>query len=156
MIRTLESLLADHAFFKDMDPGCISFMAGCGGNVNFDAGQYLFHEGEPADHFYLVRHGKVALETFVPERGPLVIQTIAEGDVLGWSWLFPPYRWRFDARAMEVTRAVAFDGACLREKSHEDYRLGCELMERFAQIVVERLQATRLQLLDVYGSGSRA
>jgi CRP/FNR family cyclic AMP-dependent transcriptional regulator len=154
MTKTLESLLAEHAFFKGLDPGHISFIAGCGTNVRFDADQYVFREGEPADHFYLIRHGKVALETLVPERGPLVIQTIAEGDVLGWSWLFPPYRWYFDARAVELTRAVALDGACLRRKSEEDYRLGCELMQRFARVVVERLQATRLQLLDVYGSVS--
>jgi CRP/FNR family cyclic AMP-dependent transcriptional regulator len=151
MTQTLESLLAEQVFFKGLDPGHISFIAGCGANVHFEAGQYLFREGEPADHFYIIRHGKVALETFVPERGALVIQTIAEDDVLGWSWLFPPYRWRFDARALELTRAVALDGACLRRKAEEDYRLGCELMRRFAQVVVQRLQATRLQLLDVYG-----
>lgn len=156
MIQNLESLLAEHAFFKGLDPGYISFIASCGTNVRFDPGQYVFHEGQPANHFYLIRHGKVTLETFVPERGPLVIQTIAEGDVLGWSWLFPPYRWYFDARALELTRAVALDGSCLRSKSEEDYRLGCELMRRFVKVIVERLQATRLQLLDVYGSVSTA
>ncbi len=78
-------------------------------------------------------------------------QTVAEGDVLGWSWLFPPYRWVFDAQALELTRALVFDGTCLRGKCEDDHNLGYELMKRFAHVVVQRLQATRLQLLDVYG-----
>jgi CRP/FNR family cyclic AMP-dependent transcriptional regulator len=150
MIQSLESLLTGHRFFEGLDPRYISLIAGCGTNVHFDAGQYVFHEGEPADRFYIIRHGKVALETFVPERGPYVIETIGEGDVLGWSWLFPPYRWYFDARALELVRAVALDGDCLRGKCEVDYRFGYELTSRFAEIIVERLRATRLQLLDVY------
>src|SRR3972149_2530831 len=99
MIRGLESLLAEHPFFKGLEPGYLSFIAGCGVNVTFQAGQYIFREGDPADHFYIVRHGRVQLEIFVPERGPLTTQTIAEGDVLGWSWLFPPSPWTLDAQA---------------------------------------------------------
>jgi len=150
MIQSLESLLAGHRFFEGLDPRYISLIAGCGTNVHFDAGQYVFHEGEPADRFYIIRHGKVALETFVPERGPYVIETIGEGDVLGWSWLFPPYRWYFDARALELMRAVALDGDCLRRKCEVDCRFGYEITSRFAEIIVQRLRATRLQLLDVY------
>jgi CRP-like cAMP-binding protein len=76
---------------------------------------------------------------------------LAAGEVLGWSWLIPPYHWKFDARAIEQTRALALDGKCLRTKCEEDHDLGYELLKRFAQIMEERLQATRLQLLDVYG-----
>lgn len=151
MIRGLETLLAEHPFFEGLEPSYLSFIAGCGANVTFQAGQYIFHEGDPADHFYIVRHGKVQLEIFVPERGPLPTQTIAEGDVLGWSWLFPPYRWTLDAKALELVRAVALDGTCLRGKCDEDHHLGYELMKRFAPIITKRLQATMLQLLDVYG-----
>jgi len=150
MIQSLESLLAGHRFFEGLDRRYISLIAGCGTNVHFEAGQYVFHEGEPADRFYVIRQGKVALETFIPERGPYVIETIGTGDVLGWSWLFPPYRWYFDARALELMRAVALDGECLRGKCEVDYRFGYELTSRFAEIIVERLRATRLQLLDVY------
>ena len=85
-------------------------------------------------------------------RGPVVIETLHDGDVVGWSWLFPPYRWQFDARALEPSRAIAFDGACLRGKCEADHELGYELMRRFAGSIIERLQATRLRLLDVYGS----
>jgi len=125
-------------------------IVGCAANVRFEAGEYIFREGEDANQFYIIRHGKVALELFTPERGVLTIQTLGAGDVLGWSWLFPPYRWRFDARALELTRAIALDGTCLRNKCDEDHNLGYELVKRFAQIIIERLQATRLQLLDVY------
>ncbi len=150
-MRTLESLLAEHPFFKGLDPRYLELLAGCASNVRFNAGEFIFREGGEANQFYLIRHGKVALEVFVPERGPVTIQTIDAGDVLGWSWLFPPYRWHFDARAVELTRAIAFDGQCLRTKCDEDHDLGYELMKRFARIITERLQATRLQLLDVYG-----
>lgn len=150
-MQSLAALLAEHPFFRGLDPQYLELLAGCGSNVRFEAGQTIFHEGEPADTFYLIRHGRVSLEVFSPERGPLTIQTLAAGEVLGWSWLFPPYRWFFDARALELTRAVAMDGACLRTKCEEDPRLGYEMMRRFAQVIVERLQATRLQLLDLYG-----
>lgn len=126
-------------------------LVGCAANVRFEAGQYIFREGEEAKTFYLLRHGRVALEMAVPGRGSLTIQTIREGDVLGWAWLFPPHRWHFDARAVELVRAIAMDGQCLRDKCEQDHSLGYELVKRFAQVIVERLQATRLQLLDVYG-----
>jgi CRP/FNR family transcriptional regulator, cyclic AMP receptor protein len=124
---------------------------GCSVNKIFEAGQFLFREGESADTFYVIRNGRVQVETFSPEHGPIIIQTEAEGEVLGWSWLVPPYHWRFDARATEQVRVIAIDGKCLREKCEEDHNLGYELMKRFALIIAERLEATRLQLLDVYG-----
>jgi hypothetical protein len=92
----------------------------------------------------------VALETHVHGRGPARLLTLHDEDVLGWSWLFPTYRWHFDARVLQPVRAIAFDGACLRQKAVDDHELGYELMRRFAQVIVNRLQATRLQLLDVY------
>jgi hypothetical protein len=92
------------------------------------------------------------VETFAPGRGPIIIQTLGEGEVLGWSWLIAPYRWRFDGRAVELTRAIALDGECLRGKCEEDHNFGYKLMKRFAHVMEQRLQATRLQLLDVYGS----
>jgi CRP/FNR family cyclic AMP-dependent transcriptional regulator len=150
MIQKLESLLAEHPFFRGFDPRYVSLIADCGSNVHFEAGQYIFHEGEPADRFYVIRHGRVALETYVPERGPFVVETVSEGDVLGWSWLFPPYRWYFDARAVNLTRAIALDGECLRRRCEVDYRFGFELTQAFAEIIMERLRATRLRLLDVY------
>jgi CRP-like cAMP-binding protein len=152
-VETLEPLLTEHPFFRDLPPSDIQFLVGCAKNVRFEAGQVIFREGEDAGQFYLIRDGRVALEVFTP-RGPAPIQTISAGDALGWSWLVPPHKWRFDARAIETTRAFALDGKCLREKCDQDPRLGYELLKRIAAIIAERLHATRLQMLDVYGANS--
>jgi CRP/FNR family cyclic AMP-dependent transcriptional regulator len=150
-MRTIDEVLAEQPTFEGLDPAYLEFIAGCGANRVFDAGAYLAHEGDPADTFFVIRHGRVALEIEAPAKGSLMIATLGEGAVVGWSWLFPPYRWSFDARALEVTRTVIFDGACLRGKCEDDKELGYELMRRFAAVMLDRLQATRLQLLDVYG-----
>ncbi len=149
-MRRFDAILPEQPFFKDMDPQLLEIIAGCASNVRFAADDWIFQEGENAAKFYLIRHGKVALKAFVPGRGEVTIETIGEGEVLGWSWLFPPYRWHFGARALELTRAIAFDGVCLRTKAEADHDLGYELLKRFSQTIIERLQATRLQLLDVY------
>jgi CRP-like cAMP-binding protein len=154
MPRAIEAMLADLPFFDGLADDRLTLLAGCAGNVHFSAGDTLFRQGEPADVFYVVRHGSVALEIFVPTRGPVLIETIEPGEVIGWSWLFAPYRWHFDARALSTVRATGFDGACLRKKCDDDPVLGYDLMGRFAQVLMERLQWTRLRLLDVYGNGS--
>ena len=144
-------VLHDVPLFEGLTPAELELIAGCGSNVRFGDGELLFRDGDPADSFYVLRHGSVALETFVPARGPVTIETLEAGEVVGWSWLFPPYRWHFDARALSLVRATSFDGACLRGKCESDPRLGYDLMSRFAQVMIERLQWTRLRLLDVYG-----
>jgi CRP-like cAMP-binding protein len=154
-MQTLEQLVAGVPLFQGLDAVTTDLIAGCGRNIAVAEGEYLFRAGDPADEFFVVRAGSVALDVFVPARGPLAIETIGAGDVVGWSWLFPPYRWHFDARAVGPVRATAFDGACLRGKLDADPALGYELMGRFAQVMIERLQATRLRLLDVYGDGAR-
>jgi len=149
-VQTLEPLLAEHPFLKGLESRYVSLVVGCASNVLFKRDQYLFREGEEASQFYMIREGKVALEIPTERRSRLIIQTIGKGEVLGWSWLIPPYRWHFDARAVEPTRAIALDGKCLRGKSEQDHNLGYELLKRFSDIIVERLDATRVQLLDVY------
>jgi len=151
--ESLERILGEHPFFGGMEEPYLQLFVDCASNVRFNAGDMIFREGEEANTFYLIRHGKVALETSAPERGSVVIGTLSEGDVLGWSWLVAPYKWRFDARAMDAVRAIALDGRCLRGRSEEDHDLGYELMKRCAQVMERRLQAARLQLLDVYGGG---
>lgn len=153
-MKSLDELVAESPIFAGMAQPYLELIAGCGQNAGFEAGQYLFHEGDQADTFYLVRHGRVMLETFVPGRGALTVETVDEGDVVGWSWLFAPYRWHFDARALDIVRVVAFDGACLRGKCETDQVFGYELFLRFSPVMLDRLQAARLQLLDVYGSAA--
>jgi CRP/FNR family transcriptional regulator, cyclic AMP receptor protein len=153
-MEAIDTLLRASPVFEGLEPDALSLIAGCASNVRFDQGAVLFREGDAADTFFLIRHGTVALEMFVPARGAAVIETIEAGEVVGWSWLFPPYRWHFDARALTQLRATAFDGACLRGKCDDDPALGYALMSRFAQVLIGRLQWTRLRLLDVYGDGS--
>jgi CRP/FNR family transcriptional regulator, cyclic AMP receptor protein len=150
-LETIDTLLRDVPVFHGLPGEELRLLAGCATNVHFDTGAVLFREGDPADTFYVLRHGSVALEMYVPARGPAIIETLEAGEVLGWSWLFPPYRWHFDARALTGVRATAFDGACLRGKCEDDPKLGYQLMARFAQVLIERLQWTRLRLLDLYG-----
>jgi CRP-like cAMP-binding protein len=152
-MKTIADLIAEEGIFKGLDRAQLDFVAGCGSNVHFAPEAQILTEGEPANTFYLVRSGSVALSFFVPGRGQVVIDTLSEGDVLGWSWLFAPYRWQFDAVAREDVAAVAFDGACLRTKCDSDAQLGYALTQRFAKVILGRLQSVRLRVLDVYGAG---
>ena len=154
-METIETLLRDVPIFQGMSHEALELLSGCATNRRFTDDEILFREGDDADTFYVIRHGRVALETFVPARGSVTIETIDPGEVVGWSWLFAPYRWHFDARALTVVRATVFDGVCLREKCESDPALGYTLMGRFAQVLIDRLQSTRVRLLDVYGNDGR-
>jgi CRP-like cAMP-binding protein len=152
-METINDLLSQHPFFTGLKPDDLALIAGCGQNVHFNAGAYLMREGEKADRFFAIRSGRVAIETHVPSRGAVTLQTIGEGEILGWNWLFPPYVCQFDVRAQEDVRATAFDGACLRGKCDADPALGYDLMKRLARLISRRLEDTRRQLLDLYGPG---
>jgi len=146
----LERIVKEHPFFAGIPNAFSELVSGCAKNIHFETGQYLFHEGEPADWFYLLRHGRVALQVTAPDRGAVTFQTIAQGEIVGLSWLIPPYRWTYEAKAIEPTRAIAMDAKCLRQKCEADHDLGYEMMKRFMPVLIQRLQATRLQILDVY------
>jgi CRP-like cAMP-binding protein len=149
-MRTMKELLADHSFFADLAPETIELCAGCATNAHFDPDEYLFRLGDPADSFYALRTGRVALELFSAHHGTLIIDTVDAGEVVGWSWLVAPYRWFFDARAIEPTSVIVMDGSCLRAKCEADSRLGFELMQRISQVMYQRLQSARVRLLDLY------
>ena len=153
-MESLERLLAEHPFFAGLRAEHLAVLVGCAANVRFEPGEFLCREGEPAEHFYLIRHGRVTLELFVPQKGPVRLQTLDAGELVGWSWLVEPYTWHFDARALEPVVAVSLDGICLRGKCDDDPRLGYELLKRFAHIMEERLHTARLGLLDLYGVGT--
>jgi len=151
-MREISELLEEIEVLQGLEPEHSELVAGCGVNAVFSDGDYLMREGEPAATFFAIRHGAAAVEIATPTGSPLTIETLHEGDVVGWSWLFEPHRSRFDVRAVGDARVIAFDGACLRGKCEADHDLGFELMGRFARLICERLQTTRLRLLDVYGS----
>ncbi|HZS88069.1 MAG TPA: cyclic nucleotide-binding domain-containing protein [Chloroflexota bacterium] len=157
-MRTHEHEVAEQAFLRGLSARHLAQIAEYVSDVRFPAGEFVFREGEEAGLFYIITRGRIALEIYGPGRGPIPIATLHEGDALGWSWLFPPYRWHFDARTLEASAALAFDAPRLRALCDADHDLGYDLMQRFAQTITQRLQATRMQLLDVYGdhTGSRS
>lgn len=149
---SIARLIASQPFFAELSQDDLVFIAGCARNERYDEGGYLAEEGEAADWFFFIRSGRVAIETCVPAHMPVILETLREGDVAGWSWLVPPHRWSFDVRALEPTLALAFDGHCLLEKCEQNPALGYELMKRFATVMTRRLRATRLRLLDLFAS----
>lgn len=149
--QSVEDLLRKHAFLDGLDESACSVIGGCAKHVSFDSGAYLLREGAPADELYLILEGRVALQVAVPQKGAVTFQTLSEGEVVGISWLVAPYRWAYDARALEPVRAVAVDAQCLRRECDKDHDFGYALMQRFVPVLIERLQATRFQILDVYG-----
>ncbi len=149
-IKSMADILAAHPLFAGLGTEVTDLLGGCAGNVHFAPGSYLFTAEQPADTFYLLRGGDVALELSMPGRGKLTVQTVHPGHVVGASWILPPYRWRFDARAVGDVRATGIDAACLRRKCDDDPKIGYQVLQRFLPIVADRLQTTRLRLVDLY------
>jgi CRP-like cAMP-binding protein len=150
-VQTIAQYLPEHPFFTGLDTATTDLLAGCAVNIHLRADEFLFREGAPADHFYLLRHGRIAIEVRTP--GPaMVLDTVDDGDVVGWSWVVPPYLWTFDGRAVTDVSAVSFDAACLRDKCQRNPVLGYDLMMRFVQLMNQRLQSARLRLIDMYGA----
>lgn len=148
--ETTSELLAHHPFLTGLTEQQLERLAPWAHRQVFRAGVRIFSEGGRADRFWLIREGQVALDTQVPGDGEVVVETLGPGSVLGWSWLFPPYRWHLGATAVEQTLTIAFDAAGVRELCAEDTRIGHDLYRRFTEVVVNRLQATRARLLDLY------
>jgi len=150
-VENLESILKEHPFFKDLKQEYFDIILGCASNVRFKEGGIIFREGDKANKFYLIRYGRVAIDVSLSNHRSVSIQTIQDGDILGWSWLIPPYRARFLCRAVVDTRAIALDGKCLREKCENNHDLGYELLMRMTKVFTQRLENTRIQLLNLYG-----
>ncbi len=148
-IENLSEILRQHPFLSNLSPDYMTLINGCASNAHFLEGSLLIREGEIADKFFLLRSGRVTLEMDMPPRGSLRIQTVGPGEVLGWSWLISPYRWHFSGRAVADVRAIVLDGECLRNKCQTDHDFGYEILDRFVRLMEDRLQATRLQLLDL-------
>lgn len=155
-MKTIAQLVSEIDAFDGFGRPHLELIAGCGRTASFRDGELMLHEGDRAETFFAIREGSAMLELTAPPRPPLVIQTVHAGEALGWSWLFEPYRVRFDTRARGTVHALAFDGACLRGKCEEDHDFGYVMMRHFARIAIGQLQATRVRLLDIYGEPAPA
>jgi CRP-like cAMP-binding protein len=141
--------VALHPFFAGMNPIQLAVLSDCAIAVHVDKGQLILREGELANRFYLIESGKVVLEAGEGLGGPVIIETIGAGDLLGWSWMFSPYAWQFTARAAEPTEAIFFYGTILREYCERDHSLGYELFKRMAPVMLKRLQRARREMLSM-------
>ncbi len=146
-LQSVQKIIASHPFLEGMSPHQLRLLGDCAMPAHFTTNELIFREGDPANRFYLLQTGSVALESQILGKPRAVIQTLEAGDILGWSWLFPPYFWHFDARALEATDAIFIYGTPLREECESDHELGYELMKRLAAVMMRRLQAARWQLL---------
>ena len=153
-METTYDLLSRQSFLHGLSPAHLDKLSYWARTSTFHAGTRLFEEGRRADRFWLIREGHVTLDTQVPGRGAVIVETLGPQSVLGWSWLFPPYRWHFSASAVETTLAVELDGPGVRMLCENDQALGFELMRRFLTVVVDRMQASRVRLLDLYRAAS--
>lgn len=142
-MKIAQEVIKEHRFFRGMKPEYLEMVASGSAEVKFEANEIVFREGQPAGQFYLIESGQVALEVHEANRGAIRVQTLGPGEVLGWSWMFPPFVWHFQARALEPTTAIALNGGRLLRKAEDDKAFGYDLMKRVAQVLIERLQATR-------------
>ena len=141
------SVIASHPFLHGLKPEHLRLLADNAVRINYQEGDLIFREGEAANRFYLIEQGHVSLESQPRDEEPISVQVIGPGDVMGWSWLFPPCRWNFDARALEPTTAILLYGARLRDQCADDHDFGFEMMKRMTQVAIHRLQAGRKKLL---------
>ncbi len=144
----LRARVGAHPFLAEMEPHHLDLLAGCASIKQFEKGEVIFRAAEPADGFYLIENGSVALEGSVFEHGAITTDTLVAGEPLGWSWMFPPYAWHFSARAIEPTTALFFDAAVLHKYCNEDLTLGHQLFRRMSEVMVRRLQASRAKLIE--------
>jgi len=154
-MTNLKPVLEDQSFFEGLDDKYLELLAGCAKNIAFEAGEFVFHVGDEANHLFIVRSGRIAVEIDPPGRGPITIQTLGNGDILGWSWMVPPHQYFYDAQAIKKTQVISLDANCLREKCEEGHSLGYELFKRLIPVIGQRMHSARMQLLDMYGVPSK-
>lgn len=148
----IEQELANLKFFEGLDRDILALLARHAGEKRYEGGSLIFRSGDPATHFYVIRRGCVSMAIPALYGPPVEIQILEPGAVLGWSWLIPPHRWFFEARAIRDTEVFAFDGAAIREACERDPRIGYALLKRFAGLMAQRVQAARLRVFEVLGA----
>lgn len=149
-MNDIERKLREHAFFQELSDEQVHLIAECGYEKTFGPGEVIAKEGSDANDFFLVKSGKIAIQLFTPHKGAVTVHTVGPNNIVGWSWLFPPYKWNFDIKALEATSVIALHAQCLRGKCETNPELGYNLMKKFSRIMIQRLHETRIQLLDIY------
>ena len=151
LMKPVNEAIQQHAFFRGMTPEHVALLSTGAKAIQLEAGSMLCREGEPAGQFFLIKSGKIALEAHEPADGTILVQMLGAGDVVGWSWLFAPFVWHFQARVVEPADLIVLSGAQLLVAAERNHDFGYELMKRVVQVVIRRLQTTRKQLLSGVG-----
>ncbi|MFA6028900.1 MAG: cyclic nucleotide-binding domain-containing protein [Elusimicrobiota bacterium] len=149
-MEPLEYTVARHEFFKDFKPQHLKIFQDCAADARYSRDQFLLRQGQGAERFFILRKGEVRLELLTPENGHIPIQTLGPGEVLGWSWIIPPYQSTFDARVVEAAHVIVFDATTLRKRCEQDFELGYRVLQRFSLALSARLEAARTQLVDYH------
>jgi CRP-like cAMP-binding protein len=147
-------MLDDHPFFAKLEPRHLYLIADCAEFKRYEPGQYVFREGEDANQYYIIYEGEVSLERAIPGDDSVPVQVLGEGDILGWSWLIPPYSWHFNARVTAPTQLIGIDGEFLRKLCERDHELGYLLLQKVVLMMEQRLEAAceRLEKREIHGS----
>ena len=149
-MENLEKIVATHHFLEGLNKDFIEQILDCATTAEFSAGKAIFRQGEAAESCYLLVKGRVAVGLDSPEKGSLLVETLNAGDVLGWSWLVPPYKWRFNAVATAATHAIAINGGKLRALCEKNHELGFEVMKRFLSVIAQRIEMANMEILDLH------
>lgn len=146
----LVKLLGSQPFLNGMPEKYIPMIADCAELKSFAEGDYLLRQNQPAQYFYLLLQGHVSLRTHIPPKGIIPVETLGPSAALGWSWLVAPYKWYFDAIAVDAAETILVHTPCILGKIENDKEFGFEMYQRFTEVIVNRLQGTRMQLMDIY------
>ncbi len=145
----MSDFIKNHPLFKGIDEASTDWLASCAREHQYGAGDFLLQTGKPANHLFLLVRGRVSIEASpVGEKGAIIIQTLADGDTVGWSWMLPPYTWNLDARALERVQAVTIDAQQLRARLEKDIPMAAKLYRRFSEVMLHRIHAMRKQLYE--------
>lgn len=145
----MRDFIKNHPLFKGIDQSSIDWLASCAEERQYDAGDFLLQSGKPANHLFLIVRGRVIIEAPpVGDKGAVIIQTLADGDTVGWSWMLPPYTWNLDSRALEKVQAVTIDAQKLRARLETDDAMAAKLYRRFSEVMLQRIHAMRKQLYE--------
>jgi CRP-like cAMP-binding protein len=147
-MQSIENYLSAHSFFSGLEDDFMKFLSDSARETRIKEGDVLFRQGKPADKFYLLRRGQVSVQVPALVGPTLELQVLGEDQMLGWSWLIPPYRWNFQARALEDSELLEFDGSAILARCEEDPKFGYELFKRFAALMSERLDSARQKIMD--------
>lgn len=147
-MSSIPEFIAGHEFFAGLSDDFVQLLAEFAVEKQVKKGEVLFQAGKPADKFYLLRSGQVSVQVPALVGPPLELQLLGENQLLGWSWLIPPYHWNFLARATEDTDLLEFDGQAILKRCEEDPKFGYELLKRFTAMMSERLAAARQKMMD--------